>query len=188
MNDNNFVIESITSGAIQVDYIEGNKAHADFVKEASRILKTNINVYNEYLSFENELPNLPYDVVLLFNVLHHFGDDYGDKNVSVNNAKLKIIESINYFVNKTDYLVLQLGFCWKGNRETLLFENGTKNEMIDFISKGVKGKWSIESMGIAEEQNNITEYKPVSELNIERIDKLGEFRNRPVFILKSLNK
>jgi len=186
-NSGFFTFESITNGAKQVDYIEGNKAHADFVKEASTILNLNVHVYNQYLNFDAELPNEPYDIILLFNVIHHFGDDFGDKGISIQNAKEKMIESINYFIGKTEYLVLQLGFCWKGDRNTLLFKNGTKEEMIDFVSNGVNGNWSIESIGVAEDFAGVTEYKTLNKTNIIRNDSLGEFRNRPIFILKALN-
>lgn len=181
-----FAFESIESGATQVDYIEGNSAHANFVKEASSYLDKNIVVYNNYLDFESNLPNTSYNIVLLFNVLHHFGDDYGDKSVSVEHAKAKMIDSINYFSGKTHCLVLQLGFCWKGDRNSLLFEKGTKQEMIDFVSNAIKGKWSIEVIGVAEELYGETEYKQVSFENIDRNDALGEFRNRPIFILKPI--
>ncbi|GGK60392.1 MULTISPECIES: class I SAM-dependent methyltransferase [Flavobacteriaceae] len=179
-----FSFESIEADASHVDYIEGNSAHANFVKEASSYLDKNIEVYNSYLDFESDLPNNSYDIVLLFNVLHHFGDDYGDKSVSVELAKAKMIDSINYFSGKTDYLVLQLGFCWKGDRNSLLFENGTKKEMIDFVSEAIKDKWKIEVVGVAEEFEEKTAYHPLTNENIIRKDALGEFRNRPIFILK----
>ena len=83
-------------------------------------------------------------------------------------------------------MVFQLGFNWKGNRNLGLFENGSKVELIDFIAEGVKNYWTIEKIGIAEAANNSIEYCDLNDNNIIRNDKIGEFLNRPIFILKSL--
>jgi len=183
-NTGYFSFESIDAGASEVLYIEGNMAHAEFVKEASIQLNKKIKVYNEYLNFKEPTGDEPYGMVLLFNVIHHLGDDYGDKNISITKAKEEMVDCINYFYDKTDLLVLQMGFCWQGDITKFLFENGTKSEMIDFVKEAVKNKWEILQIGIAEEINEETIYKPLNESNIERSDNLGEFRNRPIFILK----
>ena len=126
-----------------------------------------------------------YDVVFLLNVLHHLGDDYGDKTLSIDMAKELMITQLNTMVNKTSYIVFQLGFNWKGNRNICLFNNGTKAEMIDFIKTGTKNFWDIIDIGIAEGSKQHTEYFDVNKINIERKDSLGEFLNRPLFIMKS---
>lgn len=182
-----FSFEALAKGASTVDYIEGNKAHADFVREAAFVLNKNITVQNEYVDFSESLRGKRYDVVFLLNVLHHFGDDYGDKNTTVEFAKHKIIESINYLKDKTEYIVLQIGFCWKGDVTKLLFANGTKSEMIDFFTTELRSDWLIQDVGIAEEHMSRTQYYDVSEKNIIRDDTMGEFRNRPIFILRSLS-
>lgn len=185
-NTGYFSFESIAKGAREVVYIEGNKEHAQFVKYVSDDLKLNVKTHNEYLDFDKNHASLHNtDIVLLFNVIHHLGDDFGDKTLSIQKAKERMIDSINYFHNKTEFLVLQMGFCWKGNRDLLLFDNGTKKEMIDFITNATQGKWDIQTIGIAEEYHWQTLYSILNETNIERNDALGEFRNRPIFILKS---
>lgn len=187
-----FSFELIESGALKVHYYEGNKAHADFVRLASDLLEVNknIEITNHYLSFENELENKKYDIILLLNVLHHVGDDYGDTGLSIKKTKEIIIQQLNTLSDKTDYLVFQMGFNWKGNPNLCLFKNGTKKEMIDFISDGIKDVWEIISIGIPEKVGNRIEYNTLTFNNIERVDELGEFLNRPLFILKSkrLNK
>lgn len=185
-NTGYFSFESLDEGASEVVYIEGNKAHATFVKEASEQLNKNIKVYNKYLNFNEVIEEAPFDIVLLFNVIHHLGDDYGDKNISINSAKEQMVDCINYFHDKTSILILQMGFCWQGDISKLLFENGTKSEMIEFVKKAIFNKWEILQIGVAEEISNKTIYKPLNDLNIERSDKLGEFRNRPIFILKKI--
>jgi hypothetical protein len=160
--------------------------HATFVKSASDFLNLNISVQNVYLNFDDtDNFELDADVVLLLNVIHHLGDDFGNKSLNINDAKGKMINSINYFSKKTKYLVLQMGYCWKGDRGQLLFEDGTKKEMIDFVKNATVDYWNILAIGVAEEKNKLTKYNLLNKDNIIRNDKLGEFRNRPLFILQS---
>jgi hypothetical protein len=65
-----------------------------------------------------------------------------------------------------------------------LFANGTKRELIDFVRTGIDGIWDIEKIAVAEKNTKIY-YTDLNENNIERNDSLGEFLNRPLFILKS---
>lgn len=186
-NTGYFTFQFIEEGSKEVDYIEGNKEHSDFVKFAAEDLKLNINVSNRYLNFDatSSFPS-NVDIVLLFNVIHHLGDDFGDQSISMEQAKVLMANSINYFHGKTDTLILQMGFCWKGNRNLLLFENGTKEEMIDFVKKATNGKWNIQAIGVAEVQDGATVFNLLNDENVKRSDTLGEFRNRPIFILKSI--
>ena len=186
-NSGFFSFELIDNGANKVIYYEGNKAHADFVKHASKVLKVEdkIEIHNRYFSFDNELEDGKVDIILLLNVLHHVGDDYGDSLLSMQKAKEEIIKQLNSLAGKTDIIVFQLGFNWKGNPKDCLFEHGTKAELIDFVTNGIRTCWNIQSIGIAEKNNLIVEYKPLNEQNIQRQDAMGEFLNRPLFILKS---
>lgn len=179
-----FSFEAIEAGAERAILIEGNLAHETFVKKAAQITNKNISTNNYYLDFKTEIPEGPYDIVLLFNVIHHLGDDFGDKTIALEEAKVEMQNAINFFSDKTDILVLQMGFCWKGDKNLLLFENGTKQEMIEFVTNSTKDKWEIQTIGVAEEINGKTVYNTLNDQNIERYDFLGEFRNRPIFILK----
>ena len=189
-NTGYFSFELLDKGASFVHYIEGNKEHAEFVSLAARALgvEDRIKVTNDYLNFDGTYSE-HHDIGLLFNVLHHTGDDYGDKGATVDQAKEQMIKQLNSMSSMVDTLVFQLGFNWMGNREQPLFENGTKKEMIDFVQAGVKDVWEIVHIGIAEgDKSNIT-YGELNEDNIVRRDDLGEFLNRPIFILKSnINK
>jgi len=186
-NSGYFSFELIEAGANKLFYYEGNKSHADFVQLAAKVLEieNKIEVFNRYFSFDNELLNKKVDIVLLLNVLHHVGDDYGNPQLSLQKAKEEILKQLNSLADKTDILVFQLGFNWKGNRNACLFENGTKEELIDFVKAGVQSSWEIQAIGIAETNNFAIEYKSLNEQNIQRQDSLGEFLNRPLFILKS---
>lgn len=183
-NTGYFSFEAIEAGAEKVVYVEGNKEHAEFVKKAAQKLHKKITVYNQYLDFENNLANASFDIVFLFNVIHHLGDDFGDNTIKKEEAKVKMQQAINYFHEKTTHLILQMGFCWQGDRTQLLFENGTKREMIAFVQEAIQDKWEIEYIGVAEEKNGVTKYDLLNEFNIQRFDNLGEFRNRPIVILR----
>jgi hypothetical protein len=68
----------------------------------------------------------------------------------------------------------------------LLFENGTKEELIDFVKKAVEGRWNIQAIGVAEMEDDKTVFNLLNDSNIKRSDAMGEFRNRPIFILKAV--
>lgn len=183
-----FSFELLDNGAKHVNYIEGNKEHADFVSIAGDVLglTDKLTVTNEYVNFKEELTG-DYDIILLLNVLHHIGDDYGDNKLTIENAKQQIIAQLLSLQNKAEYIVFQLGFNWKGNRNLCLFENGTKQELIDFITEGIKDVFEILYIGIAEKEYKQMIYKELNTNNINRDDSLGEFLNRPLFILKSIS-
>lgn len=186
-NSGFFSLELLEQGASHILFYEGNNAHANFVSLAADVLtvKEKIDVVNKYFSFENELEDSTCDITLLLNVLHHIGDDYGNSDISLLNAKLEIIKQLNSMANKTSLMVFQLGFNWKGNPNIGLFENGTKAELIDFIKENISSDWDILRIGIAVKNDNGIEYQDLNDENIKRDDSLGEFLNRPLFILKS---
>jgi SAM-dependent methyltransferase len=135
-NTGYFTFEFLKNGADTLEYYEGNQEHAKFVQLASEVLgyTEQLTVYNKYYNFDQ---NEQYDVVLLLNVLHHLGDDFGDDKVSKEKALETIIEHMKAMAKQTDILVFQLGFNWKGDRDLPLFENGTKQELIDFIASNL---------------------------------------------------
>lgn len=184
-----FSFELIDSGAASVDYFEGNNDHADFVKEAAEILNENrIIVHNSYFTFSSaELSsfNFSYDISLLLNVLHHYGYDYGKSEAKIQGVKEEIIKQLNLMSNKAKTIVFQLGFNWKGDKTKPLFDKGTKSEMIKFVEDGIKSYWEILNIGVAEQVDKGIKYFDLNEKNIERNDKLGEFLNRPIFIMQS---
>ena len=187
-NTGYFSFQLIDNGAQKLHFYEGNKVHSNFVQLAANVLKVEdkIKITNDYFSFNDDLGNKKYDVIFLLNVLHHLGDDYGNKEISIELAKQKIIKQLNSLANKTSLLVFQLGFNWKGDCNLGLFEKGTKSELIDFIISGIKNYWTPIKIGIAEVVKNGIEYFDMNKNNIVRDDSLGEFLNRPIFILQTL--
>jgi SAM-dependent methyltransferase len=185
-NTGYFTFESISAGAASVHYFEGNKEHSAFVELAVDALglSQKIKVTNKYYNFDGQDIN-HYDIGLLLNVLHHIGDDYGDKSASIEKAKDLIIQQLNAMTKNVGTLIFQLGFNWHGNISQPLFANGTKREMIEYIQDGVKDFWTVETIGVAERVDGSIMYVKLNDTNIERDNSLGEFLNRPIFILKS---
>lgn len=188
-NTGYFTFELIDAGASKVHYVEGNTEHANFVKYVAESLNKPVKISNSYVNTDDNSSFLrKTDITLLFNVIHHIGDDFGDKNISIEDAKNKMVEFIRYFSDKTEILVLQFGFCWKGDIQKPLFKNGTKEEMIEFVKQGIKNKFEIVKIGIPVVYEDSTEYVDLNATNLDRNNKIGEFRNRPIFILKKTAK
>ncbi|MFZ4619442.1 MAG: class I SAM-dependent methyltransferase [Bacteroidota bacterium] len=179
------LFDLLDSGAQSVTGYEGKELCSRYLHRAIELLgeKERFAFHHQYFDFSNS--DEQFDTIILLNVLHHVGDDYGEKSLNIEKAKEKILEQLNGLSKRTRNLVFQLGFNWQGNIHQCLFENGTKSEMIDYIRKGTSGDWDITGIGIAERNDGVTKYCELNETNIERDDSLGEFLNRPIFILKS---
>ena len=185
-NTGYILFDLLDSGASDVTGYEGKLLCAEFLNKAIELFgeEKRFHFYNRYYEF-NKI-NEVFDIIVLLNVLHHVGDDYGDKNLNIKYAKDKILEQLNSLADSSRNLVFQMGFNWQGNINQCLFEYGTKGEMIQFVKEGIQGNWEIVSIGIPEKIAGKVEYKELNELNIKRDDSLGEFLNRPLFIMKSL--
>lgn len=182
-----FTFELCDAGALKVNHYEGNKEHSEFVGLAAQALDMSdrVKTTNAYFPFDGSFKD-KYDVILLFNVLHHIGDDYGDKDTSVERAKSEIITELNGLKDNADTVVFQMGFNWQGDPKKPLFDKGTKEEVIDFVKTGVVGSYVIQAIGIAQRsEDGSIEYADLNDENIKRDDSLGEFLNRPIFILRS---
>lgn len=180
-----FTFTALSYGALNVRCYEGNRIHAEFVDMAAELLgmSAKIEVIPEYYLFCNG--EAKYDIVFNLNVMHHIGDDYGDAN-DIRMAKNKMIEELNSLAVCCRYMIFQMGFNWKGNRNACLFDHGMKREVISFIKEGCCDTWDILAIGVAIEKNKCgIEYVDINEINIERNDSLGEFLNRPLFIMRS---
>ena len=186
-NTGYFTLEFIHRGAKSALFIEGNHAHSSFVHESVYALgwQDKVKIYPSYMMFEDDLSLIDVDVTLLLNVLHHVGDDFGNQSQSINEAKNNILRSLFCLSYRTKFLVFQLGFNWKGNIEYPLFREGTKRELIDFVKYGTRDSWLIKYIGIAENSNDRVSYNELNSFNIKRQDSLGEFLNRPLFIMES---
>jgi SAM-dependent methyltransferase len=181
-----FSFELLARGARRVDYYEGNAAHHAFVQAAaSRLgLAGRLQAHHRYVSFKpGELPLV--DCTVLLNVLHHLGDDFGDPGTARQAAMQRMLDCLAVMARTTRVLVFQLGFNWKGDRHQPLFAGGSKQEMIDFIEQGTAADWEMAAIGIAEADGGRIVFRDCGDRNIARDDALGEFLNRPIFIMRS---
>lgn len=180
-----FLFDILDAGAEKVTGYEGKASCGEFIRRAITLrgAEDKFNFKNEYYQFNASTAH--YDVGILLNVLHHLGDDFGSTQLSIDNARKLMLDHLNELSRNVDTLIFQIGFNWKGDRHACLFEQGTKAELIDFIRKGTRDHWDIQHIGIAEGSKTSITYAPLSEKNSSRDDSLGEFLNRPLFILKS---
>ncbi|GAB4191742.1 MAG: hypothetical protein Kow00108_26590 [Calditrichia bacterium] len=184
-NTGYFTFEALDLGASYVKYYEGNKNQASFVSRAAVLtgLDDKLDVHAAYVDFET-FDNKS-DIMFLLNVLHHVGDDFGDPSLSMTEAKKLILRYLNRMAEMTTTIIFQMGFCWKGNINHILFEHGTKAEMIEFIEQGTASHWEMVRIGIAERNGETVEFRDLNDGNIARDDSLGEFLNRPIFVMRA---
>lgn len=179
-----FSCAAVEAGAEKVFYYEGNKDFADFVGLSSMYLgyEKQLIVDNRYFDFKGL--DTQYDIILCLNVLHHLGDDFGTSN-NESFAKQKIHDCIENMANYSRVLVLQIGYNWMGDKTKPLFNFGTKEEQIEYIEKCCSNLWNIRKIGIASGDNKASiVFQDLNENNKQRNDGLGEFLNRPLFILE----
>lgn len=184
-NTGYFSLAAIEGGALHVVSHEGNREHAEFISLGARCLglEHRLEVRPTYFNFSSSCNVEQFDVVLCLNVLHHLGDDFGDPTLSLEAAKKAMIAALNRLASSTASCWMQLGFNWKGNPHRPLFANGTKQELIDFVQQGIEDNWDIERIGVVDPTSRC--YVDADAYNLERFDGLGEFSNRPLFLLQS---
>lgn len=180
-----FILESIAAGARNAEAVEGNTEHSHFIQRVGELLEIpQLKVSNRYVDFMDVKDIPSSDILILLNVLHHLGDDFGDQSINMQEAKRKMALALRNAFVSTRVLIFQLGFNWKGNRALGLFENGIKKEIVEFVTNSLKGEEYEIIVGVAERSNGIVDYKELNEWNAQRVDEYGEFLNRPIFIIK----
>jgi SAM-dependent methyltransferase len=186
-NTGYFTFRAIEAGARQVLSYEGNPAHADFIRLSAEVLKIgdHLQIRGSYLNLPTETLGESCDIVLALNVLHHIGDDFGDTSLDATSARALVSEGIRQLLRRCGYLVLQLGYSWKGDRRLPLFERGFKQEQIDFVSASIGSDAEIVAVGMALREGESVVYSSPNNENLRRRDDWGEFLNRPLFILRS---
>lgn len=185
-NTGYFSFAALQAGAREVVCYEGNPQHARFIAQAAEALglQDRLTVHAGYYPFDDaaaEARGLPFDLCLCLNVLHHVGDDFGDPQLRLAAARTRMQEGIRHLADVARTLVLQLGFNWQGDRARPIFEHGTKDEMIDFVQQASVGHWRVRHIAVAE--GTARSYRALDEHNRRRDDAMGEFYNRPLFVM-----
>jgi len=185
-NTGYFSFAALQSGARSVRSQEGNSAHARFMEAAAQALGVSdrLEVVPAYFNFEPEADQR-FDVTLCLNVVHHLADDFGDSALTISQAREQMLAAINAMTAWTRTLVLQVGFNWKGDRHRPLFEGGQKASLIDWVRAGTASHWRIDEIVVADPRFD-GEFRPVDAVNLPRNDAVGEFINRPLFLMTAL--
>lgn len=178
-----FTFSSIFAGASKVTAIESDKIDSKLIELEAKLLEIDntIDVIDTPFDFSIKQTK-EYDVILCLNVLHHVGRYFDSADLNFKDSKNRIIEYLNLLSFSTKYCWFQVGFNWKGDEKSPLFENGLKDEVIDFINKNISTYWEVKKIAILDDKT--LEYDSKNP-KMERINKLGEFGNRPLFLLKS---
>ena len=182
-NTGYFSFAALQSGATRVRSQEGNAAHARFIAAAAAELGVadRLEVVPHYFDFEPQA-DTRFDVALCLNVVHHLGDDFGDSALTISQARDQMLAAINAMTAWTRTLVLQVGFNWKGDRHRPLFEGGRKASLIEWVRAGTASRWKIDEIVVADPRVD-GEFRPVDAGNLPRNDAVGEFMNRPLFVM-----
>lgn len=183
-----FSFEMLERGASATTLYEGNIAHSDFIRICADVLGVadRLTVLNRYYNFKEKPPTFPFDIILLLNVLHHVGDDFSSDIQDVNIAHKFIADGLRHVLSCGKYTIFQLGYCWKGDRNRPLFRDGTKSEQISFVEAAISGIGRCVGIGIAEINDGVVQYVQPNLGNMQRDDNIGEFLNRPLFIIESM--
>lgn len=185
-NTGYFTFAALEAGADHVQAYEGNSEHASFIAQAAEIinLRKNIEVHSKYFEFQPEPSNSkPFDTGLCLNVLHHLGDDFGDQKLNIDEAKNSISTALQSLSKSCKHLWFQIGFNWKGNKATPLFKTGSKQELIEFIKASCSNTWTLQNIGIFNPKSQ--QYETMNQDLLARFDELGEFLNRPIFLMSA---
>lgn len=182
-NTGYFSMAAIESHANEVVAVEGNDVHAKFIIAATELMEWQSRLYVENRYFEFEDVGRAYDIGICFNVLHHIGDDFGDPSLNVEEAKKGIEMRLQNLSKRVYQCWFQLGFNWKGDPNAPLFTRGLKSELIDFIQEACSGFWLIEELAIYDPAKG--SYEPADKVLLQRFNDVGEFLNRPLFLLES---
>lgn len=180
-----FSVSAAFEGAREVLAVEGNAEHAQFIEASAELLQINdiLKAQNYYFKFENYFER-PCDVSFCLNVLHHLGDDFGNPQYDKQQAIVAMKEKLRNLSVTSSCCWFQLGFNWKGDRNECLFPRGSKRELVDFVAEACEGAWVIDE--VAAFCPETKKYKPLDGELFDRFDSLGEFLNRPLFFLRSM--
>jgi SAM-dependent methyltransferase len=183
-NTGYFSFGALHGGAQHVTCFEGNQEHAAFVAHCAEQAGVADRLTMNACYFDFLAPiEQTFDVTFCLNVLHHLGDDFGDRSISMEAAREQMLKGLRHMAGMTRWLVLQLGFNWKGDVACPLFEGGEKAALIDFVAQGEGDSWTIEEVTVPNPVSRV--YEPISEDNLPRNNAIGEFMNRPLFKLRS---
>lgn len=183
-------VEASLRGAQLIDAFESNEVDGAFLANAAESLGVLNDLTAHVDNYDFEKRNDRWNYVLCLNVLHHVGRYFDQHINTLDKAKWVISQHLQRLLTKGGCIWLQLGFNWQGNIEQPMFSQGTKREMTEFVARLIGAKARIVTIGI---------YSPVSRMYEkvgsddwshplwQRIEELGEFGNRPLYLIEAID-
>lgn len=188
-----FSFAALGQGARKVSYIDGS-AELCAVAQASAALlgaTDSFQIENGYFDPRGIVSKDAsiFDIAFLLNVVHHLGDDFGEKQLTISAAKESMLDYINAMSRCCNILVFQMGFTWMGDSFKPLFDKGNMVEMIRYIEEGTQGYFKLSSCGVPIYYGDLLkEYKDHTYSCLARNYNAREFFNRPIMILESVSR
>lgn len=166
---------------VHVTAIEGDEDNVQFISTVAEHydLSKRINAINQ--TYNLKQTDERYTVKVCLNVLHHVGRYFGHA-VNETDAYDQISDYITGLLIGADVLILQLGFNWKGQESQPLYKSGTKVEIIEHVKMRLNDDEYAVDVGILDPEDN--SYRDQTPKLLDRFDSLGEFANRPIFVIK----
>ena len=179
-----FSLQAALAGAHSVYAYESNEEDARFIQLIVKGLYLEDRIIIKAESYDFKTLNAgTNDLLLCLNVLHHYGRYFGDLESNLEESKSRIFEILNGLSLKNETCFYQMGYNWKGNEQLPLFGSGSKREMIESLKDAVMDYWEVINVAVINPQT--MRYQNYSEDLSGRFDFLGEFGNRPLFLLRS---
>ena len=135
---------------------EINEMHCkaiNMIRQELQIDESSFRCHNKGVGIE-DIAGLPdADITLLFNVLHHAGDDFASDRVkNVDDWKDYAVEYLTLLGYKSEYLVYQSGRTWTGHKEHLCEDS----EMVRYHKEILeKAGWKVMFTGIVENRKKV---------------------------------
>lgn len=189
-NQGFLTIEAALSGAERVDAFESNDVDGAFLSQAASQLTGLEKVTAHPVNYDFDQSNDDrWNCVICLNVLHHIGR-YFDSHIQVlDEAKALMRQHLKRLLSPGACVWLQLGYNWQGNTQRPMFPSGTKQEMTDFVAELIEPYANLAVIGIY--NHHTQRYEVVSNQDRghglwSRVESLGEFGNRPLYLIQSL--
>lgn len=183
-------IEAALRGAQQIDAFESNPVDGAFMAQAASALEAlqALKVHPVNFAFDHAKPG-HWDCVICLNVLHHVGRYFDAQVQDLAQAKSLMASHLRRLLGPQTHVWFQLGFNWQGNPQQPMFAHGTKREMSEFVVQMLGPHGRLAALGIYNPERQAYEevvYGDWAHPLWQRMEGLGEFANRPLYLIESL--
>jgi len=159
------------------------------IKSILQITDNNIRCINQGVALD-DIKNLPeQDIVLLFNVLQHAGEDFDKKYVpDISHWHKYTIKYLKALSEKANQMVFQMGYAWLGHEDNFCEDKDIISFTIDLLKES---GWNIKNCGVIGNVINPTYVDfPLDDANANHpiINPVDRFTSKALNKLKILKK